>query len=484
MRYPSVSHVAVLLCFLLYCGSRDVGAQVQTNEVVGVLTGGITKYYGEFNRDMFGIGGQASIQYAPHRRMILETRFGYGTYDWKLAPSDLIAHPEYFGAVARIGWRYPGTATRIQHLNSVDFYSADMMVGYVVVPDIPAAIAVMGGVGLFDWNAQDIPKPRNGTSWTSIPSAAVSVPVGLMVRIPLLTRVSLVVRGEHRFVLSPWLDGVHFNSHDDGLSTGMVGLSYSFTAPPATLRNRGDLAEEQFAVPADDGSTPCELSEACMLNLYADNEECCLPCCGHSDCPPCCCHTCWCSCCHCCCCCCSCHSDAPAPAPAPQPADPKPEVPPEASGPEAPMPEPPQPVKPARKFSKDIRFKLDTDEFDFSAPQTQANLDELLDYMKSAPSGHEVIIEGHASSEGNPKRNQVLSDMRARKIKQWLIENGVEAQKIRGTVGYGSSAPKVLEPSPEQAKRMTPEEIERIRAQNRRIDVYVLKDGYEQDAAH
>lgn len=100
--------------------------------------------------------------------------------------------------------------------------------------------------------------------------------------------------------------------------------------------------------------------------------------------------------------------------------------------------------------------------------------------MKSAPEGHEVIIEGHASGEGPPQRNKVLSDIRAKRIRSWLLENGVEPSKIRGTVGYGSSMPRVMEPTPEEARHMTPEEIEQIRAQNRRIEVYVQKDGYDQ----
>jgi outer membrane protein OmpA-like peptidoglycan-associated protein len=128
---------------------------------------------------------------------------------------------------------------------------------------------------------------------------------------------------------------------------------------------------------------------------------------------------------------------------------------------------------------KDIRFKLDTDEFDFNHPQTQQNLNELLEYMQDAPPGHEVIIEGHASSEGPPERNKVLSDIRAKRIRSWLVEQGVDPAKIGGTVGYGSSMPKVQEPTPAEAKRMKPEEVERIRSQNRRIEIYVQKDAYE-----
>ena len=72
--------------------------------------------------------------------------------------------------------------------------------------------------------------------------------------------------------------------------------------------------------------------------------------------------------------------------------------------------------------------------------------------------------------------------MRPKKIREWLIEKGVDPDKIRGTVGYGSSMPKVKEPTPQEMKSMTKEQIEEIRAQNRRIEINVLKDAYKSEA--
>lgn len=158
----------------------------------------------------------------------------------------------------------------------------------------------------------------------------------------------------------------------------------------------------------------------------------------------------------------------PPPAPEPKP-EPKPE--PEPAAP------PPAPAPKKRKaFTKDIRFKLNTDEFDFEQPETQKNLQELLAYMQENCDDLQVMLEGHASSDGPAKRNKELSDMRAKKVRQWLIEQGVMPNKIRGAVGYGSSVPRVKEPVGREAASMSREELEAIRGQNRRIEVAILRD--------
>ncbi len=122
----------------------------------------------------------------------------------------------------------------------------------------------------------------------------------------------------------------------------------------------------------------------------------------------------------------------------------------------------------------DILFIVNTDNFNFDVPQTAANLAKLLQYMNQCE-GLQVMIEGHASSEGNKKRNQELSEMRSKKVREWLIEQGVSPAKIVGNIGYGSSRPKVEEPTPEEAKKMKADEVEAIRKQNRRITIEIVK---------
>lgn len=124
----------------------------------------------------------------------------------------------------------------------------------------------------------------------------------------------------------------------------------------------------------------------------------------------------------------------------------------------------------------EVYFIVNTDQFDFSRPQTDENLTKILAYVNQCP-GLRVLIEGHASREGSDARNQELSEMRANKVKNWLIERGANPAKIEGTVGYGSRRNAIQEPDPNsaEARRMDPAVLEGIRKQNRRIAVRVMK---------
>jgi outer membrane protein OmpA-like peptidoglycan-associated protein len=122
----------------------------------------------------------------------------------------------------------------------------------------------------------------------------------------------------------------------------------------------------------------------------------------------------------------------------------------------------------------DILFIVNTDQFNFDLPGTARSLAKLLEYMNQCE-GLQVMIEGHASAEGNKKRNQELSEMRAKRVKEWLIEQGVDPGKIMGTIGYGSSREKIPEPTGKALKKLTAQELEDIRKQNRRITIEVMK---------
>lgn len=141
---------------------------------------------------------------------------------------------------------------------------------------------------------------------------------------------------------------------------------------------------------------------------------------------------------------------------------------------------PPPPKVGTKTDFPDILFIVNTDEFNYDYPGTSASLIKLLDYIKQCP-GLQVIIEGHASREGNDARNKELSDMRARKVQRWLIENGANASTIKSTIGYGSSREKLPEPRGAALKKISAEELEAIRKQNRRITVEVVRTcDYEQ----
>lgn len=137
---------------------------------------------------------------------------------------------------------------------------------------------------------------------------------------------------------------------------------------------------------------------------------------------------------------------------------------------------------PAGKFKKKLDFQnvffyKNTDKFNLEMNETEAELRKMKEYLDQCPEIR-VVVEGHASREGNEKNNQRLSDIRAKATKKWLIDNGVAAEKIVGTKGYGSRVNAVTEPAPnsKDAKAMNPDELEALRKKNRRITVAVQTD--------
>ena len=51
-----------------------------------------------------------------------------------------------------------------------------------------------------------------------------------------------------------------------------------------------------------------------------------------------------------------------------------------------------------------------------------------------------VRIEGHTDSDGDDEYNRQLSDGRARAVRAYLVEHGVEAARLEA-VGYGETQP-------------------------------------------
>ena len=132
-----------------------------------------------------------------------------------------------------------------------------------------------------------------------------------------------------------------------------------------------------------------------------------------------------------------------------------------------------------------ILFIVNTDNFDMTVPGTLDALNRIKALVDQC-SDLKVEIEGHASGEGDPKHNQELSDMRAARVKAWLVEQGVDANKIVRTVGYGSSRPLIPEPDATKVtknkkgkkvvtKGVSADQLEAARKQNRRIAVRVVQ---------
>jgi outer membrane protein OmpA-like peptidoglycan-associated protein len=119
-----------------------------------------------------------------------------------------------------------------------------------------------------------------------------------------------------------------------------------------------------------------------------------------------------------------------------------------------------------------VLFIVNTDNFDMSEPGVLENLNKIKALVEQCE-GLKVEIAGHASEEGEAKHNQYLSEIRAERVKRWLIEQGVKPEHIANTVGYGSSRPVI--PEPKKGKNVTAKMLESARRQNRRIAVRVVE---------
>lgn len=277
-----LSSIVVLL--LVLCGSAH--SQVRRGDLVGSVYGGAVKYHGEFSDDMFGPIGGVSLRYAILAPLWIEGRFGLGEYTWKITDAKIARYPEYFGANASPGDKYPGTLTTIESENESRITTADLLLHYVVVRGIRASPYISAGIGLVNI------APSNSSEHSALPNnlagvysrSIFSFILGGGVEIPLSQRVGIQFRGEQRFVLSGYLDDVSFNGSNDGVSTFTIGLTYRFNTP---RRQRINC------------DRPCNSKHHCEAHCEVPcRDECVMPCslCGHY-CH--CCHS-----CHCCCCCC------------------------------------------------------------------------------------------------------------------------------------------------------------------------------------
>jgi len=92
-------------------------------------------------------------------------------------------------------------------------------------------------------------------------------------------------------------------------------------------------------------------------------------------------------------------------------------------------------------------------------PRYYSDLDNVIKVLKKNP-GVEVVIEGHTDSQGPEELNEELSEKRAQSVMNYLVENGVNADRISAK-GHGESRP------------IADNETAAGRAKNRRIEIQV-----------
>lgn len=94
-------------------------------------------------------------------------------------------------------------------------------------------------------------------------------------------------------------------------------------------------------------------------------------------------------------------------------------------------------------------------------PGSEPELERLVGIMKQNPKIH-IELGGHTDNEGYRSANIRLSQQRADAVRNYLIEKGVDARRIR-SVGYGPNHP------------VAPNDTEDNKAKNRRVEVEITK---------
>jgi outer membrane protein OmpA-like peptidoglycan-associated protein len=87
-------------------------------------------------------------------------------------------------------------------------------------------------------------------------------------------------------------------------------------------------------------------------------------------------------------------------------------------------------------------------------------LDQVAEALKAQGSDKRMVVEGHTDSQGSDMINQPLSLNRANAVRDYLVNRGVDAAKIRA-VGMGSTRPLLDNRNAEN------------RANNRRVEIVI-----------
>lgn len=137
-----------------------------------------------------------------------------------------------------------------------------------------------------------------------------------------------------------------------------------------------------------------------------------------------------------------------------------------ARAPRKKKPTPPPPAEPQKiVISEKIRFQLGS----FEVLEASYHvLDHVAQVMQQNPQIKRVEIQGHTDYFGSMKRNMYVSRERAKAVRRYLIEQGVDAKRLDAR-GYGPTQP--------IADNETPEG----REQNRRVEFVIVEGALAQN---
>jgi outer membrane protein OmpA-like peptidoglycan-associated protein len=94
-------------------------------------------------------------------------------------------------------------------------------------------------------------------------------------------------------------------------------------------------------------------------------------------------------------------------------------------------------------------------------PVAREKLSKLSGVLLGFPGEYKLEIEGHTDSTGSDAYNQKLSESRAESVRSFLVEQGIPADRIPSTQGFGRTRP------------IVPNDTRPNREKNRRVDIII-----------
>jgi outer membrane protein OmpA-like peptidoglycan-associated protein len=94
-------------------------------------------------------------------------------------------------------------------------------------------------------------------------------------------------------------------------------------------------------------------------------------------------------------------------------------------------------------------------------PMAREKLSKLSGVLLGFPGEYKLEIEGHTDSTGSDGYNQKLSESRAMSVRDFLMAQGIPAERIPSTQGFGRTRP------------IAPNDTKANREKNRRVDIVI-----------
>ncbi len=116
-------------------------------------------------------------------------------------------------------------------------------------------------------------------------------------------------------------------------------------------------------------------------------------------------------------------------------------------------------IKQLNDYGKTILFDSGKSSF---KDQTYPVLESINSILKEYPNSN-FMIEGHTDSDGSNELNQSLSENRAAAVRNYLVEKGINADRLKST-GYGETKP------------IASNKTAKGKAENRRVEVSLIKE--------